>query len=317
MATVAPVTYRPRSPYPVTGKRGKVKTVALNVRPRPVPADSDRDNYTPEYWRALQNYAYEKNFMARFKDEELTPNLRRPLNEARAKVEAERELSDVAREHGYKPGRMTAQQWSELADKLRSQAGDELRYTMESDREAAGNKIRGQADTWAQVGGEARLVRSGATAKQARELTQDINASTKASASAYMKEQLIKFGYDRETVERLDYQKRRRLLAEIGWGAPQAARITGVSKEERERVIYSVADNERLTARAISVNPRAGKGLETWTYYEQAALKAGREPDYLPDLSENNTPNYVLRPDPGQKAKIEAQRRARAEEIDF
>jgi hypothetical protein len=282
-----------------------------------MPVKSDPDDYTPEYWRNRQEYAYTKNLLSRVDEKDLTPADRRALAEARATVEGEKELSDVARQHGYKPGRMTREQWGELSDKLRSQAGDELRYAMESDREAAGNKLRGQADTWAQVGGEARLVRSGASARQAREVTQSINASTKASAAAYMKEQLVKFGYDRATVERLDYEKRRRLLSEIGYGAPQTARITGVSLAERERVINSAADNDRLTARAISVNPRAGKGLETWTFYEQAALKAGREPDYLPDLSENDTPTYVLKPDPGQKARIEQQRRARAEEIDF
>ncbi|NJN95675.1 MAG: hypothetical protein HC875_16970 [Anaerolineales bacterium] len=317
MAALA--TYSPPQRV-IIGKRGRTKIIEApgNFPARPVPA-INRNDYTPEYWAALQDYAFTKNTLSRYDEKDLSAGDRRSLTEARARVEEEKEISTVAREHGYIPGQMSPRDWSALADELRAEAGDELRYAQESDRQAAGDKLRGKADTWMQVGGEARLVRSGATAKQAREVTQEINAGTKASAAKYMGEQLIKFGYSPETVERLDYQQRRRLLSEIKWGAPQKARIAGVSLAERERVINSVADRDRLTAGAIAVNPRAGKGLETWTYYEQASLKAGREPDYVPDLGENNAPDYVLKPDAGQKAKIDARRAARiqSEEIDF
>lgn len=314
MAALA--TYSPPQRV-IIGKRGRTKVIETRSAPaRPIPA-INRNDYTPEYWAALQDYAFTKNTLAKYDESQLSAGDRRSLTEARARVEEEKEISTVAREHDYIPGQMSPRDWSALADELKPEALRELRYAREDDREAAGDKLRGKADTWMQVGGEARLVRSGASAKQAREVTQEINASTKSSASTYMGEQLIKFGYSPEAVERLDYQQRRRLLSEIGWGAPQKARITGVSLAERERVIHSVADRDRLTARAIAVNPRAGKGLETWTYYEQASLKAGKEPEYLPDLSESNAPDYVLKPDAGQKAKIDNQRQARKEEIDF
>lgn len=295
MAYVIP--YTPRTPTYVVGKRGRTKTVdapAIDTRPVPVPVE--RDNYTPEYWHNLQEYAYTKNVLAKYKEEELTPNDRRALAEGRAKVEAEKEISEVARQHGYKPGRMTAAQWSSLADTLETQARGELRYAMQSDRDAAGEKLRGPQNIYMEVGGKTVLARSGARAADARNKVKEINAGTQESATAYMGQQLVKFGYSQKTVEGLDYQKRRRLLAEIGWGVPQKERISGVSREEREHIINNVAATDRLTARAIAVNPRAGEGMETWTYYEQAALKAGQEPHYLPDLAESDTPDYVLRP---------------------
>jgi hypothetical protein len=316
MAAVA-TTFGPAGHRVIIGKRGRTKTIEARpapVRPEPI---INRNDYTPEYWQALQEYAFVKNTLSRYDESQLSAGDRRTLTEARAHFEEEKEISEVARKHGYVPGQMSPRDWSALAEELKNQAYDELRYARQMDRDAAGDKLRGKADTWMQVGGEARLVRSGATAKQAREVTQALNESTKASASVYMREQLVRFGYSQETILPLSYEKRRRLLSEIGLGAPQKARITGVSLAERERIISSVADRDRLTARAIAVNPRAGKGLETWTYYEQATVKAGHEPGYLDDLSENDTPDYIIKPDQGQKARIKQQRQAQAEEIDF
>ncbi|GIK42367.1 MAG: hypothetical protein BroJett011_62000 [Chloroflexota bacterium] len=316
MAAVA-ATFGPAGHRVIVGKRGRTKTVEARTAPaRPEPI-INRSDYTPEYWQAVQEYAFVRNTLAKYDESQLSAGDRRTLTEARAHVEEEKEISDVARKHGYVPGRMSPRDWSALADELKSQAHDELRYARQMDRDAAGDKLRGKADTWMQVGGEARLVRSGASAREARAVTQSYNQSTRASAAVYMREQLVKYGYSPETVEKLDYQQRRRLLSEIGWGAPQSNRISGVSLAERERVISSTADRDRMTARAIAVNPRAGQGLETWTYYEQATIKAGQEPGYLPDLGENDAPDYVLKPDQGQRAKIEQQRQARADEIEF
>lgn len=285
----------PRVRIRTEGKRGRTAVVE-SAAPAPTAVTEARDRYTPEYWQALNEQAYVENILARYDESELSEGDRRTLKNARDRVAAEREISDIAREHGYTPGQMTPQDWNRLSDELTDQAVDELRYAARTDREAAGEKLRGQADIWAQVGGEARLVRSGARKKEAQELVARLNKETQAAADDYMGQKLVEYGYNRQQVEALSYTQKRRAIAEIGAGEPQKAKIGGLDRDDRERIVSQATSRQQQAAYSIALNPRAANGLDTWTYGLQAAEKAGNwnvatPPDYV--LEQDQAPGYV------------------------
>lgn len=284
------------------GKRGRQIDIDLPRSRPPVPKNS-RDNFTPQYHEARQYQAYIQNVYSQTPPDKLTDNDRRQLSNAADAVEQERQISDLARERGFTPGQMSREQWSDLADQLQNQATKELQHASQQDREAAGNKLRGKADTWSQVGGQARLVRSGATKRQARDVVSKLNAKTALAAEDYMADKLASYGYDPATVEQLNYNQRRKLLAEIGHGERQKGNISGVTTAERDRVISSTSDTRQREAREIALNPRAAKGLETWGFAMIAAEKADRwdldlPPEYI--YERDTAPAYVTTNNPAR-----------------
>jgi hypothetical protein len=294
-----------RTPIRSTGKRGRQIEVEL-PRSRPASASSRPDDYTPQYHEARQYHAYIQNIYSKTPEDQLTANDRRQLATAADAVEQERRISELARQRGYTPGRMSRPEWSELADELRTQAAEDLHHASQQDREAAGEKLRGKADTWAQVGGEARLVRSGASRRQAREAVQNLNAKTAMAADDYMADKLADYGYNPATVDRLNYNQRRKLLAEIGHGERQKGNITGVTAAERDLVISRLSEARQREAREIAMNPRAAKGLETWSFAMIAAEKADRwdldlPPEYI--YERDTAPRYVTTSNPARPAK--------------
>jgi hypothetical protein len=239
--------------------------------------------------------------VAGYREDELSEGDRRTLKNAADKVAEEREVSEIARQHGYTPGKMSRENWSDLADDLTTQAKEELKYASESDRQAAGDKLRGKPDEWMQVGGQDMRVRSGASRKEAQTVVKRINEENKEKADSYMTDKLVDYGYDRDTIEPLDYTRKRRLIAEIGHGVKHPARIKGINNEEREQVIDVSSERQQREAQSIALNPRAAKGLETWGYAMQAAERADRwsletPPDYIYDEARAKAPKYVLYP---------------------
>lgn len=265
----------------------------------------NKQNLTPEYHQAATELRQALESVRDTPESQWGELDRDFIADARSKVREEMEVSRVAREYGYKPGQMTTQQWGQLSDKLKQDANASLRYAFE--RESAGEKLRGQKDVWMQVGGKAVLSRSGKRKQEAKDLVSRLNRQTKVDADEYMAQSLTKFGYSPATIQGLDYNQKRRLIAEIGHGQLQTGSISGVTIGERRRVMSGVSETDRLGARSTAMNPRAGKGLEQWTFYEQSALKAGREPDLVPDylMDINELPDYVRYPG------------GRREEIDF
>jgi len=281
-----------------TGKRGRQITVKafMSEVDRPL---SPGDDYTPEYYDALNYQAYVSNIYAKYTEADLSESDRRTLTSAADAVRQEREISDTSREYGYKPGQMTQQDWGDLSGALVTKAKSELKYSTSTDRQAAGDKLRGEADTWMHVGGQSRLVRSGASKKQARIEVGRLNRQTQQDADEFMTQKLVLFGYKPETIDPLTYDKKRRLLAEIGQGQTLTT-ITGVNREERQMVVKSAGDMRRREALEVALNPQAARGLETWTFAMQAAEKAGRydidtPPAYILD---ENIPAYIRRNKP-------------------
>jgi len=220
--------------------------------------------------------------------------------------EAEQEISQAARRRGYEPAKMTKAQWSTLADELTTQAKDELRHADQSDRDAVGNKMRGKADTWSQVGGQAMLVRSGASRKQAATAVRGVNQSTKQAADDYMTIKLTDYGYSSHVAGKLTHDQKRRLLAEIGHGEVQKTKMVDLTYEQRHAVVSRVSERRRTEARTMALNPRAGRGLETWGHAMMAAEKADRwdidlPPAYIFDNAQSKAPKYTQQSKPHPK----------------
>lgn len=275
----------------LAGKGGITQKPAAVKKP-----ELSREDFTPEYWEAKDELGRVENILSRYDRSQLSEGDIKTLKNARDRVTAEREISAKAREQGHTPGRMSTADWSQLADKLVEEAAEQLRFAAKKDREATGEKIRGQANIWAQVGGEARLVRSGGRKREAETLVKRLNRETQAAADDYMLGRLVEYGYQQAEVERLSYTQKRRLIAEIGAGEPQKNNIGQVSRETRRGIVENATPVQRQAAYSIALNPRAGQGLDTWTYGLQAAEKAGRwdlsmPPDYV--LEQDQAPAYV------------------------
>ena len=290
-----------------TGKRGRVRQIESSAT---TAAPQNRDDYTPEYWRAQQDEAYTKNVLSKYKESELTASDKASLKKAEDRTSEQKEISDIARSKGYKPGKMSKEDWANLSDDLRQQAKEELRDSSAADREAAGNKMRGKADQWQQVGGQAKQVRSGARKKEAEAHVRNLNQQNKTSADEYMTDKLVSYGYKESTVNNLDYDQKRRLIAEIGHGEAQKSNIGDVSREERKQVIDNATPRQKTDAYNIALNPRAAKGLDTWDYSLIAAEKAGKEdielpPAYIEDEGRATAPKYVKPPKKQQEEIID------------
>ncbi len=211
----------------------------------------------------------------------------------------------MAAGRGFMPGTMRASQWSGLAQKLQQEAFDDLQLATLAERTAAGNRAAGRQfiggdpgkRQFIQLGGQVvERQWAGGSAKEAARRTREINIQTKTSAANWMTEQLMKFGFG--DIRELSFDQKRRLLAEIGHGVAQKNNIGGVSRAERERIIAASRERDKLNARSISINPRAGPGLEKWGHYEMAMVKAGRveEIEYPPATEEVTLPGYVTTP---------------------
>lgn len=255
-----------------------------------------RRDLTPEYHQAKTELRRAIESVRHTPKGELGELDKEFISDAQSKVAEELELSQVARSAGFTPGKMTKKEWGQLSDKLKQDANDSLKHAFE--RDSAGDKLRGQKDTWMQVGGQAVLGRSGRSQREARDLVSQLNRQTKQDASDYMGQSLTKIGYSPKTIKDLDYSQRRRLLAEVGHGQLQHGSISGVTNSERRQVMGKVSATDRMGARSTAMNPRAGKGLEQWTYYEQSALKAGKQPDIIPDylMDIRELPDYARYP---------------------
>lgn len=253
--------------------------------------------YTPEYEEAKRDQERIRQKSGMSHDELMKQDSQ--YRDATNRLDQEREISQAAREHGYDPQHMSKKDWADLSDKLADKAKKELRHADESDREAVGHKMRGKADTWSQVGGEARLVRSGASKKQAGDKVRSLNRATRNDADEYMGKRLVEFGYSSEKVDRLSYEQKRRLMAEIGHGEVQKTKVSDISYEERAKVVNSASTYRQRDAKDIALNPRAGQGLQTWGQSMTAAEKAGKDvelpPDYLYDNARKDAPRYVKR----------------------
>lgn len=274
---------------------------------------ASQDDYSQDYRRARQELNQARKAMGGTPESQWSDLDKEFMADARSKVQEELELSKVAKAAGYSPGNMTAQEWGTLASTLKQEANDDLRHAFETGRQSAGEKLRGKKDIWMQVGGEAKLSRSGKRKQEAKELVSRLNRENKRAADEYMSKNLEKLGYSSKTVQGLDYNQKRRLMAEVGHGQLQSGSIGGVPISERRRVVSAVSEYDRLNARSTAMNPRAGKGMERWTYYEQASLKAGKRPDLIPDylMDIQELPDYVRFP--GGKNPY----RQKVEEIDF
>lgn len=271
-------------------------------------------DYSQDYHAAKTELKQAKKAMGNTPESEWGELDRDFINDAKSRVQEELELSRVAKDAGYTPGKMTKEQWGTLAGRMKDEANDNLRHSFEAGRQSAGDKLRGQKDVWMQVGGQAVLTHSGRSKREAQDLVSRIGKETKNEADEFMGQNLAKLGYSKSTVDNLDYNQKRRLLAEIGHGQTQSGSIGNLSTAERRQIINSTSQPDRMNARSTAMNPRAGKGMEQWTYYEQAAIKAGQTPDLIPDylMDIDTLPDYVRYP--GGKNPY---KRQRVEEIDF
>lgn len=282
------------------------------------PRKLSKDDFTSEYWEAADELSAIEQDGEFYEGE---------LQDARDRLSAEEEVSRVARERGLKPGTMDQRQWKALANQLQSEALEDLRGATKADREAAGNRrvgrrrVSGSDDTqFTQLGGQTVERKwTGGSASAARRATQQINKETERAATEYMGRKLVEFGYSPQTTDTLDYNKMRRLMAEIGHGQPQAANIGGVSKAERERVISGLTPRQRAAALEVAYNPRAGAGMDKWLQYELAMVKAGLEGEIQPppDVREDYIPDFVRYPGSKRPANDTIPSFSDTNEIDF
>ena len=247
-------------------------------------------DYTPGYGETLKEIEQIK------KDGEFYEG---ELSEAQAKLELEKEISAGLRELGLSPSRMELEDWSRAAGKFQDRALDELAYATQAQREAAGNQATGRRFVAPgerqiiQVGGQDTEKKwTGGSAAQAQRATQRINEQTKQAAQEYMADRLKEFGF--KDADGLTYEQQRRLFAKIGNG--EAGDVT---------------PRQRADALEIAYNPRAGKGLKLWEYYEISMVKAGRDVEIQPppDNRENYIPGFVTGKKRAKKIDVE--------EIDF
>lgn len=217
------------------------------------------------------------------------------LQEAKDKLEMEREISEGLRDLGLSPSRMTEEDWSNAASSFQDKAFNELTYATEAQREAAGNRAVGRQFVESserkiiQIGGQdAEQKWTGGSATAARKATQEINASTKSRAQEYMAGRLEEMGYT--NAGNMSYEQQRRLLTKIG------------KSEEGD-----VSPRQRADALEIAYNPRAAKGMKLWEYYEISMVKAGQADNIQPppDNRENYIPGYLTSKKKQQKEIIE------------
>lgn len=295
------------TPIQTYGKRGRQARVyaaiaersaerqAVSVKLKDALRDRNhRDDYTPEYWEAKEQAAYTQNNGEFYKGE---------LQDQQDRIAAEAEASRLARQRDSKPGQMSKADWYSLAKELKEEAHEELALATEDQREAAGNRsvnrrVRQAGDSreFVEVGGQTFERKwTGGSATAARKATAAINRETKEQAGHYMTGKLVKYGYKRETITRLSYNQKRRLIAEIGHGQLQEQSIGGIKEAERRQVVESASSKDQLAARSTAINPRAAIGLDTWDKYEIAMIKAGREDqiEAPPPVEERSTPDYV------------------------
>jgi hypothetical protein len=225
------------------------------------------------------------------------------LQEAQNKLAMEKEISAGLRDLGLSPARMELEDWSRAAAKFQDRAFDELAYATEAQREAAGNQATGRRfiapgeRQIIQVGGQDTEKKwTGGSAAAAQRATQRINEETKRAAQEYMADRLQEFGF--KDADNLTYEQQRRLFAKIGNG--EAGDVT---------------PQQRADALEIAYNPRAGKGMKLWEYYEISMVKAGRDVEIQPppDNRENFIPGFVT----GKKRPVKQPAAQLVEEIDF
>jgi hypothetical protein len=260
------------------------------------PPPIKRENFTAGYWETEQELKTIRE-NGEFYEGELQATL--------DKFSLEQEISTVSKQRGYTPLTMQQRDWERLADELKADAGQALKGSTQAGRETLGAGAVGRRRLQIgereiiQVGGK-DIERSwtGGTAKAARQATTRINRETKESAQEYMSKQLVRMGYSAETVNKLDYSKQRRLLAEIGHGQPQQTPIAGVSVKERRQVVKNATPRQRADAMEVAYNPRAAEGLKLWEWYEVSMVKAGKEAqiEIPPDNREKYVPEFVQYP---------------------
>lgn len=272
-----------------TGGTPSEQLAELSIEQRP-------NDFTPKFFQFKNELEWTKENGEFYEGE---------LQDIQDGLDAEWTISNVASSRGKKPASMTETQWESLADELKEEAAKHLEVATLPGRQAAANRavgrhfIGGKKQEFIQVGGKTVEKKwAGGSAKKASQAIKKINAETRADAIDYMGGKLTEYGYPEQVVGKLGYTQRRRLLAEIGNNQLLPANITGVKRQLREEVLANSTPKTRMESLSIAYNPRAGVGLEKWTHYEMAMVKAGKEQliEYPPDVHESSIPDFVLLP---------------------
>ena len=257
-----------------------------------------REDFTPEYYNALEEFKFTQ------KVGEFAPGELAALQD---KVNFEFSASKTAKRYGYTPGQMSSADWADLADRIKDDAGRELRFATQAGREAEANRaagrtfIGGRAEKqYIQVGGKTVEKQwTGGSRKAAAEALKTINAQTKSKATSYMERQLVEMGYTKAQVQDIGYTSARQLLSEIGNNAVlDNKKIAGLTQAQRASVIDAATQQAKRSASSIAYNPRTGKGLDLWVEYEKAMVKAEKYNaiQYPPELVESVVPDFVKYP---------------------
>ena len=256
------------------------------------------DKFTPEYLQAIDEKKLTQQTFESFPGE---------LQGIEDKVGFEFDTSQIAQRYGRNPAQMGADEWAGLADRIKDDAIQELKFATDPQRVAEANKKAGRIfignrpdKQFIQVGGKSIEQQwIGGSRKMAAEELKTINAATRNKATDYMQKNLIEMGYTRAQVDNIAFTSAKRLLAEIGNEALlENNKVFGMSREVRAKVVENATGRARLNARSIAYNPRAGEGLDLWLDYETAMLKAGRERaiEFPPELVESTVPDFVKYP---------------------
>lgn len=265
------------------------------------PTLTEQERFTPEYFQRVKEH--KANVEAAEVIREFDENEANAIiAESQDLIRLEEDMSSAARAFGHTPGNMSPEDWLTLSDDLEQETGRLLKFSTEARRAGAGEKLRGPATDIAQVGGQDVLIKNGAiTARDARRIAADLNRETKDRATEYLTGRLVRLGYEYDDVANLNLEQKRRLLAEIGHGVPQKARIGKLPQKARAEAIAKASRKQRLEALAAARQPRTAEGLDMWELYKEATLRGGLDaPPYVPDElweeSGETIPDYVLTP---------------------